>query len=877
MTEKPRIRVAAGSTADSFQNFQARIGIGTQNLQSGATYGFNPVTRNRQLLEWMYGGSWIVGKAVDAVAEDMTRAGVDITSPSAKPEEIERMQTALNDLGVWQGVNDTVKWSRLYGGAIGVLLIEGQKLSTPLRIKTVGKDQFKGIAVLDRWMVNPSLNDLVTQLGPELGEPRFYDVVASGAPLPPGRIHHSRVIRLDGIPQPFWRKIAENGWGLSVVEPLYDRLVAFDSTTNGAAQLVHKAHLRVMKVKNLREIIATGGRAFEGLAKQVENIRLFQTNEGLTLIDDTDTLESLTYSFTGLDDVMLQFGQQLSGALDIPLVRLFGQSPAGLNATGESDIRNYYDGIKARQEARLRRPMNVVLRVLHQSELGRPADEGFNFGFVPLWQLSETEKAEIAAQTTTAVTSAFDSGVIGRATALKELRQSADVTGVYTNIDDDEIKEAEEEPPPTAGELGLEDEDDGGASAAGGDEPLEARARDAAASFALHGLPIVIESPKGSVRTGPGWKCVMAAHYGFIAGTWSAEGKREEMDCFVGSAPASERVFVIDQVDPETGRFDEHKCMLGYTSAASAIRDYVASYSDRGLERIGEITELPIARFKTWLKEGRLDRPFATRDAGEWREDEHPRDPDGKFGSGGGSSLSGGAPSGPKPYFSTEKVELLPHPNRVRSPARTWQEAEKLGRVGREQYGTLLRKVAGKMKLSTSLATPDDLKGGAVTDGKSYLFLGPLKSQKRATEKVMNDYDGDWTRLKDMVRATIAVETVDQVREAVKELEAAGIKLAAKPKDNISTVKPEGYRDLNLLVMLPNGMPAELQINVKAMVAAKAEAHRYYEVCQDLERKYDGTTPDAAWSREDRAEWERMVAKQRSVYDPAWKAAGGKA
>lgn len=664
MTEKPRIRVAAWSSADSFQNFQARIGLGTQNLQSGATYGFNPVTRNRQLLEWMYGGSWIVGKAVDAVAEDMTRAGVEIKSPGASPDDIERLQTALNDLAVWQGINETVKWSRLYGGAIGVLLIDGQKLNTPLRIRTVGKDQFRGIAVLDRWMVNPSLTDLVTQYGPELGQPVFYDVVADGGPLPRGRIHHSRVIRLDGIPQPYWRKMAENGWGLSVVEPLYDRLVAFDSTTNGAAQLVHKAHLRTLKVKSLREIISMGGKAFEGLAKQVENIRLFQTNEGLTLVDDTDTFETHAYSFTGLDDLMLQFSQQLSGALDIPLVRLMGQSPAGLNATGESDIRNYYDGIKARQEARLRRPMNRLLRVLHQSELGRPVDEGFNFAFVPLWQLSETEKAQIAAQTTTAVTGAYDSGVIDRATALKELRQSADVTGVYSNIEDEDIKEAEEEPPPSLGEMGLDpdaedvEEGDGGASAVGGDEPPKARAKDAAASFALHGLPIVIESPKGSMRTGKGWQCAMAADYGYIGGTWSAEGRDEEMDCFIGPAIGSDRVFVIDQVDPDTGRFDEHKCMLGYASAADAIRDYVASYSDRGLKRIAEVTEMAMRDFKAWLADGRLDRPVATRDAGNWNEEDHPRRKDGKFGRGAGDpakSKASGQAKGGEPESGAEK------------------------------------------------------------------------------------------------------------------------------------------------------------------------------------------------------------------------------
>ena len=885
MTDKPRVRVAAWSsarTADSFQNFAARIGLGTNNLQSGATYGFNPVSRNRQLLEWMYGGSWIVGKAVDAVAEDMTRAGVEFKSPKLKPEENERLQTSMKDLAIWEGLEETIKWSRLYGGAVAVMLIEGQKLNTPLRIRTVAKDQFKGLAVLDRWMINPSMNHLVAQYGPDLGEPMFYDVVAAGLPLSGQTIHYSRLVRLDGIPQPYWRKIAENSWGLSVIEPLYDRLVAFDSTTNGAAQLVHKAHLRTLKVKNLREIIAAGGKAFEGLAKQIDNIRLFQTNEGMTLVDDTDTFETHQYSFTGLDDLLLQFGQQLSGAVDIPLVRLFGQSPAGLNSTGESDIRNYYDGISARQNARLRRPMNRLLRVAHQSELGRPVDEGFDFGFVPLWQLSEKEKAEIAASTTTAVTGAYDSGVIGRGVALKELRQSADVTGVYSNITDEEISEAEEEGPPTAaGELGLgEEEDDGGASSEGEPgkpgAPAGARAKDAAASFALHGLPIVIESPKGSMRAGKGWSCTMAAHYGYIQGTWSAEGRAEEMDCFVGPRMDSRTVFVIDQIDPETGAFDEHKCMLGYASAADAIRDYIASYSDRGFHRIGDVTDLDIEGFKAWLQDGSLDRPFATRDSGDWNEEDHPRRSDGKFGrGGGGTSLSGGRAEQPKPYFSQEKLSHLPHPKEVRSPARTWAEAEGMGRVGRTQFKSMLDQVAKRMRLSSDLATPEDLTGSRLSDGKSYLFLGPNKSQKRATAKVESDYDGDWTKLKDMVRATIAVEKVGDVRKVVDELERAGVKLAARPKDNISNVKPEGYRDLNMLVRLPNGMLAELQVNVKAMVEAKTAAHGDYEACQVLERRNGGGPPDATWPRKDRQEWERLAAKQRAVYDPAWKKAGG--
>src|SRR6185437_7701108 len=152
-------------------------------------------------------------------------------------------------------------------------------------------------------------------------------------------------IRIDGQDLPYFQRWAENLWGQSVLERLFDRLLAFDSTTQGTAQLVYKAHLRTYKVENLREIIAMGGPALDGLQKQIEFIRSTQTNEGMTLMDTKDEFEAHSYTFSGLDNVLLQFAQQCSGALDIPMVRLFGQSPAGLNATGESDLRTYYDGI----------------------------------------------------------------------------------------------------------------------------------------------------------------------------------------------------------------------------------------------------------------------------------------------------------------------------------------------------------------------------------------------------------------------------------------------------------------------------------------------------------------------------------------------------
>lgn len=453
--DRPRVRVPAvtapsadriAATSDSFQNFAARLGIGTDNLSSGARYGFNPITRQQQQLEWMYRGSWIVGAVVDKPAEDMVRAGIDFASV-LDPKDGERLQSALQTRGVWKAMESCLKWSRLYGGAIGILLIEGQHPSTPLRLDTIGRDQFKGILVLDRWMVQPTLTDTVTELGPDLGKPAYY-VPNANAPALRGRfVHHSRVIRFEGVELPYWQAQTEMGWGASVVERLYDRLVGFDSATQGAAQLVYKAHIRTLQIEGLIDILGAGGsKAQEVLAKRVEAVRLFQSIEGLTLLDAKDKFEAHSYSFAGLPDVLAQFAQQISGAAEIPLVILFGQSPAGFS-TGETDVRNYYDAIGARQESRLRSPLAKVLAVLSRSELDRPLPEGFGFGFEPLWQLSDKEKAEIAERVTTTVVNAEEAGLLPAGGALKELRQSADVTGIWSNITDAQIADAEAAPP----------------------------------------------------------------------------------------------------------------------------------------------------------------------------------------------------------------------------------------------------------------------------------------------------------------------------------------------------------------------------------------------------------------------------------------------
>ncbi|MEL6466602.1 MAG: DUF1073 domain-containing protein [Pseudomonadota bacterium] len=444
-------------TRDSFTNAQAQLGWGTNNQASASQYTLSYQSRNRIQMEAAYRSSWIVRAAVDAIPEDMTRCGIEMSG--IDPDEITALENDMTSLGIWDRLCENGKWARLYGGSLAVMLIEGQDLSTPLRPETVAKGQFKGLLVLDRWMISPPVGDVVTEYGPDMGRPVFYNVIADYAAIPKANIHYSRVIRLDGEDLPFYQRVAENGWGLSVIEPLWDRLISFDSATVGAGQLVYKAHLRVMKVKGLRDIIAMGGPALAGLKAQIEFTRLAQTNEGMTVLDADDDFATHQYSFSGLPDVLIQFAQQLSGATGIPLSRLFGQSPSGLSDTGEGPRRQYHEKVHQKQEKELRTSLQRLLSVMSMSTLGKPLDEGFQFTFRTLDDAPESEKADISTKKVDAITKAVDAQLLKPSTAMKELKASAPVTGMFGNITDEEIAEAEEQeknaPPP--GEMDLPD------------------------------------------------------------------------------------------------------------------------------------------------------------------------------------------------------------------------------------------------------------------------------------------------------------------------------------------------------------------------------------------------------------------------------------
>ncbi|MDX7785976.1 LPD38 domain-containing protein [Aeromonas caviae] len=131
----------------------------------------------------------------------------------------------------------------------------------------------------------------------------------------------------------------------------------------------------------------------------------------------------------------------------------------------------------------------------------------------------------------------------------------------------------------------------------------------------LQGLDIALENPKGSTRSGTdqdgrAWQSTMAHDYGYIKRTQGADG--DHVDVFIGDKPESEIVYVVDQVDPKTGKFDEHKVMMGFADEQAARAGYLGNYEE-GWKGLGAIKAMPVDAFKRWVKGGDTRSPIAAQ------------------------------------------------------------------------------------------------------------------------------------------------------------------------------------------------------------------------------------------------------------------------
>ena len=464
---------------DAFSNVLARLGAGTPNLLEGTEYSLQRMSRDFNTLNALYRESWIVRRIIDVIPADMLKNWITITS-GLEPDVEKRLSLTLRRTQLIDKLKRGMQWGRLYGGALGVMLVkhQGYDLSQPLQLDWIMPGDFEGLLIFDRWNgVNPS-SELIEDVGdPDYGYPKYYTVTdpAGGGSV---KIHHSRVVRFTGNELPFWEEIAEMQWGASVVESIFDELRKRDNVSWNIAQLTFMANIRVLKMQDLGQLLAaTDNESQAELLRTLEAQNMLLNNMGMQVMDAADGLETHQYTFGGLADCYQQFIMDISGAAEIPVTRLFGRSPSGLNATGESDLQNYYDMIAEKQESYLRPILNKVLPPFIVSTLGSLPDD-FDFEFDPVAEPSDKERADLAKCGTDNVVAAYNAGLISQRTALKELKQQSERTGVWTNITDEDIERASDtvEQP---GEMGGMFGDMGGEVAAPVDSeesPQQARA-----------------------------------------------------------------------------------------------------------------------------------------------------------------------------------------------------------------------------------------------------------------------------------------------------------------------------------------------------------------------------------------------------------------
>ena len=430
---------------DAFTNMLARLGAGTPNLLEGTEYTTERMTRDFATLNALYRESWIVRRIVDVIPADMLKNWITITS-GIEPAVEKKISLALRRTQLIDKLKRGMQWGRLYGGALGIMLVkhQGNDLTTPLRLDYIMPGDFAGMLIFDRWNgVSPSSELVDDVTDPEYSYPKYYTISdpTNGGMV---QIHHSRCIRFPGNLLPYWEELSELQWGASVIEPVMDDLKKRDNVSWNIAQLTFMANLRVLKMEDLGQLLSsTDAISQRELYNTIQAQNILMSNMGLQIMDSKDSMETHQYTFGGLADVYQQFLMDIAGAAEMPVTKLFGRSPAGLNATGESDLQNYYDMIAEKQESYLRPILNKVLPPFIISTLGSMPDD-FDFDFDPVAEPSDKERAELAKTGTDNVVAAFNAGLISQRMALQELKQQSERTGVWTNITDEDIAKASE-------------------------------------------------------------------------------------------------------------------------------------------------------------------------------------------------------------------------------------------------------------------------------------------------------------------------------------------------------------------------------------------------------------------------------------------------
>lgn len=338
-------------------------------------------------------------KMVGTLAEEMTRKWISLRSvgDDDKTERMQAIEAELERLNVRQVFRQAAEHDGYFGR--GQIYIEVKKpdgglasadpveMETPLFIsdKKLPLGGLVGLKAIEPVWTYPCTYNADNPLAADFYAPDAWFVMAK-------KVHVSRLLTLVSRPVPDMLKAAYNFGGLSLSQIAEPYIRNWLRTRDSVGDLVHAFSLTILKT-NMAATLA--GSADPGLFERIQVFNLLRDNRGVLAVDkDDEELEQINTPLSGLDALQAQAQEQMSSISSIPLVKLLGVTPSGLNASSDGEIRVFYDDINARQENLFRKPLKRVMDLVQLSLFG-DIDPEINFVFDPLFQLSETELATV--------------------------------------------------------------------------------------------------------------------------------------------------------------------------------------------------------------------------------------------------------------------------------------------------------------------------------------------------------------------------------------------------------------------------------------------------------------------------------------------------
>lgn len=370
--------------ADGWSNVLTRLGTGYDKRTS---HEFAAKTLTYEQSEALWRGSDLGARIVERPVDEMIRQGWDVVIPNDK-ERQDTLSAQLEDLEVPERLREALYYARAYGG--GAVLVGADDGATDLKqpLGTV-----RSILYLTA-LTSRELRAVDYYTDPReerYGQPKTYQLTGDG--INTMTVHESRVLIFPGNVTSRTMLKQNQGWGDSIFVRVGDVLRDFDIVWDSAAYLMNDFAQAVFKIKGLAEIIAsTDPDAANAITKRMQTIEMSRSVIRGVLIDSEEGFERQQTPIAGLPEILEKFMFRLAAASEMPVSMLFGQAPAGLNATGDADIRFYYDHLKNRQDRTLRPPLERLVSMVFQANGGEEPEQ-WSVQFRPLWQLTEPEKA----------------------------------------------------------------------------------------------------------------------------------------------------------------------------------------------------------------------------------------------------------------------------------------------------------------------------------------------------------------------------------------------------------------------------------------------------------------------------------------------------